>query len=152
MKDKFKYEICSSPPSQFHPNTVWQPSGWLESEGCSCFAKTPVVAQLSLSWKQRTFNAAYFHSDFMAKQILRYVILMACYTHFWRGLYIATQVKCVMRLDHLNQFEMCPTALVLRTFGLFQSFHQYSWLLTTILPSWRKQTEKSPHWSLTSCF
>ncbi len=40
------------------------------SQSCFRFAKTPVVAQLSLRLQQRTFNAAYFHNDFMAKQIL----------------------------------------------------------------------------------
>lgn len=42
------------PPSQLHPNCVWQPSGRLESKSDSRSAKTPVVAQLSLHLKQMT--------------------------------------------------------------------------------------------------
>lgn len=81
------------PPSQLHPDSVWQPSGRLESKSDSHFAKTPVVAQLSLHLKQMTPSIARF---FFLTEILKTSAGVKCdlrtnYSHLEADLYIAAQ-------------------------------------------------------------
>lgn len=83
------------PPSQLHPNSVWQPSGRLESKSDSRFAKTPVVAQLSLHLKQMTPSVARFFFFFLTA-ILKTSAgvkrdLRTNYTHLEADLYIAAR-------------------------------------------------------------
>lgn len=76
------------PPSQLHPNSVWQPSGRLESKSDSRFAKTPVVAQLSLHLKQMTPSVfpEILKTSAGVKRDLR-----TNYTHLEADLYIAAR-------------------------------------------------------------
>lgn len=78
------------PPSQLHPNSVWQPSGRLESKSDSHFAKTPVVAQLSLHLKQMTPSVArVFFLEILQTSAGVKRDLRTNYTHLEADLYIA---------------------------------------------------------------